>query len=151
MQFFRKAYDLRDRASEREKFYILSHYYGEATGQIDKAIEIYEQWIRTYHPRHDPLRQSCARHSQIGQYEKALNAASEALRLDPKDSYAYQNVAAAYLKTDPQRACLPLGCPSLAHTAVLTFFVDLLFLVVPKCRSSGVAVASLPAPSLEPA
>jgi serine/threonine protein kinase/tetratricopeptide (TPR) repeat protein len=97
LQFFRKAYDLRDRASEREKFYILSHYYGEATGQIDKAIEIYEQWIRTYPRDTIPYDNLALAYSQIGQHEKALNAASEALRLDPKDSYAYQNVAAAYL------------------------------------------------------
>ena len=95
--FLRKAYDLRERASEREKFYILSHYYGEGTGQIEKAIEIYEQWIRTYPRDTIPYDNLALAYSNIGQHEKALNAASEALRLDPKDSYAYQNVAAAYL------------------------------------------------------
>src|SRR5262249_12184109 len=84
-------------ASEREKFYILSHYYGEGTGQIEKAIEIYEQWIRTYPRDTTPYDNLALAYSRTGQHEKALNAASEAMRLDPKDSYAYQNVAAAYL------------------------------------------------------
>ncbi len=97
LQSLRKAYDLRDRASEREKFYILSHYYAEGTGQIEKAIEIYEQWIRTYPRDTTPYDNLALAYSNIGQHEKALNAASEAMRLDPKDSYAYQNLAGAYL------------------------------------------------------
>ena len=96
-QFLRKAYDLRDRASEREKFYILSHYYGEGTGQIEKGIEIYEQWIRTYPRESIPYDNLALAYSQVGQYEKALAVASEAMRLDPMDSYAYQNLASAYL------------------------------------------------------
>jgi eukaryotic-like serine/threonine-protein kinase len=96
-QFLRKAYDLRDRASERERFYILSHYYGEGTGQIEKAIETYEQWTRTYPRETTPYDNLALAYSEIGQHEKALAAASEAMRLDAKDSYAYQNVATAYL------------------------------------------------------
>src|SRR5229473_1051408 len=46
--FLKKAYDLPERASERERFYILGHYYGEGTGEIAKQIEVYEQWNRTY-------------------------------------------------------------------------------------------------------
>ena len=43
-----KAFDLKDRASEREKFYISAHYYSEGTGDLDKSIAIYEQWKQTY-------------------------------------------------------------------------------------------------------
>ena len=32
-----KAFDLKDRASEREKFYISAHYYSEVTGEVDKS------------------------------------------------------------------------------------------------------------------
>src|SRR6202167_408074 len=42
-----KAFDLRERASEREKLYISAHYY-ETTGELDKAAEIYEQWKQAY-------------------------------------------------------------------------------------------------------
>ena len=42
-----KAFDLRERASEREKLYISAHYY-ESTGELDKAAEVYEQWKQAY-------------------------------------------------------------------------------------------------------
>jgi eukaryotic-like serine/threonine-protein kinase len=92
----RKAYDLRERVTEREKFYITAHYFDIATGQIDKAIEIYQLWTQTY-PRdlipHDNL---SLQYATVGQYDKALEAGLEARRLDPKDIYAYQNLAGAY-------------------------------------------------------
>src|SRR5271155_5997830 len=94
--FITKGFDLKERASERERLYISAHYYDIVTEDIDKAIEIYEQWEQTY-PRDTVPRDNLAlRYQFIGQQEKALASASEAMRIDPKDSYAYQNVADAY-------------------------------------------------------
>jgi tetratricopeptide (TPR) repeat protein len=96
----KKAFELKERASEREKLYISAHYYEVVTGQIDKAIEVYESWKEAY-PRDTLPRDNVAlRYSAIGQYEKALTNASEAMRLNPKDLFAYQNVAEAYEKLD---------------------------------------------------
>jgi len=93
----RKAFDLKDRASERERFYISTHYYDESLRDIDKALEIYEQWKKTYPRDTAPLDNMSLRYAAIGQWEKALANASEATRLDPKDRYAYQNLSAAYM------------------------------------------------------
>jgi tetratricopeptide (TPR) repeat protein len=94
----KKAFELKERASEREKLYISAHYYEVVTGQIDKAIEVYESWKEAY-PRDTTPRDNVAlRYSVVGQYEKALSNASEAIRLDAQDRFAYQNVADAYLK-----------------------------------------------------
>jgi eukaryotic-like serine/threonine-protein kinase len=94
--FITKAFDLKDRASERERLYISSHYYDIVTRELEKAIEIYEQWVQTY-PRDTSPRDNLAlRYQAIGQQEKALASSSAAMRLDPKDVYAYQNVADAY-------------------------------------------------------
>jgi len=94
--FIKKAFDLKERASERERLYISSHYYDLVTREIDKAIEIYEQWVQTY-PRDSVPRDNLAlRYSAIGQHEKALASSSEAMRIEPKDVYAFQNVADAY-------------------------------------------------------
>jgi eukaryotic-like serine/threonine-protein kinase len=94
--FIAKAFDLKERASERERLYISSHYYDVVTRELEKAIEIYEQWVQTY-PRDSVPRDNLAlRYQAIGQHEKALASSSEAMRLDPKDVYAYQNVADAY-------------------------------------------------------
>jgi tetratricopeptide (TPR) repeat protein len=95
-----KAYELRERASERERLYILAHYYGEGTGEIAKQVEVYEEWNRTYPRDSVPLDNMSLEYLRIGQPEKALNAASEALRLDVRDGYAYQNLAPAYVSLD---------------------------------------------------
>ena len=91
-----KAFDLKDRASEREKLYISAHYYSEVTGELDKSIAIYEQWKQTY-PRDTVPRDNLALgYATTGQHEKALANASEGMRIDPKDGFAYQNAADAY-------------------------------------------------------
>src|SRR5271157_3763725 len=96
----KKAFELKERANEREKLYISAHYYEVVTGQVDKAIEVYESWKEAY-PRDTVPRNNVAlRYSVLGQYEKALTNASEAMRLDAKDRFAYQNVADAYQKLD---------------------------------------------------
>ncbi len=92
----KKAFDLKERASEREKFYISAHYYDIGTGEVDKAIEVYEEWKKTYPRDTVPWDNLSLRYEAIGQHEKALANASEALRLNPKDSYAYQDVSEDY-------------------------------------------------------
>ena len=95
-QYLQKAFDTKDRASEREKFYISSHYYGTYRGEVDKDIETLEQWSQAY-PRDEVPRDNLALIQQdIGQFDKALANASEALRIDPKSPYSYQNLAADY-------------------------------------------------------
>ena len=42
------AFERRERASEREKLYITTHYYDNVTGELDKSIEAYQLWNRTY-------------------------------------------------------------------------------------------------------
>jgi tetratricopeptide (TPR) repeat protein len=95
--YIKKAFELKERASEREKSYISAHYYEAVTGQTERAIEVYESWKDTY-PRDTLPRDNVAlRYSELGQYEKALTNASDAMRLNAKDRFAYQNVASAYL------------------------------------------------------
>src|SRR5262249_18759527 len=96
-QHLRKAFELKDRASERERLYISAHFYDEVERDADKTIETYQQWIKTY-PRDDvALDNLSLRYQSIGQFEKALGPATEALRLNPTDHFAYQNVADAYM------------------------------------------------------
>ncbi len=95
--FIKKAFDLKERASERERFYISAHYYDEVTQDVDKAIEIYQQWVQIYPRDTTPRDNLSLRYEVIGQQEKALASSSEAMRIDPKDAYAYQNVATAYI------------------------------------------------------
>ena len=96
-EYIEKAFDVKDRASEREKFYISSHYYGTVTRQFDKDHKTLEQWIQAYPRDHIPLDNISLSEQEIGQQEQALAHASEAIRADPKDPYGYQNLAASYL------------------------------------------------------
>jgi eukaryotic-like serine/threonine-protein kinase len=90
------AFELKDRASERERFYISAHYYSEGTGEIDKAAEIYEQWKQTYPRETVPWDNLALLYRTAGQPDKALANASEAMRLDPKDKFSFANLADAY-------------------------------------------------------
>jgi serine/threonine protein kinase/Flp pilus assembly protein TadD len=91
-----KAFDVKDRASEREKFYISSHYYGTFRGQFDKQIETMEQWSEAYPRDVVPLDNLALAEQDSGQLDKALAYASEAMKLSPKDHYAYQNLSSSY-------------------------------------------------------
>jgi eukaryotic-like serine/threonine-protein kinase len=95
--FLKKAYDLKDRASEREKFYIEGHYYDIVTGDQEKAIELYKQWTQTYPRQNTPWDNLSLAYQVVGENEKALAAATESVRVDPKDSFAYQNQMVCYI------------------------------------------------------
>ncbi|HEV7220532.1 MAG: protein kinase [Terriglobales bacterium] len=92
----RKAFDLRERTSERENLYISAHYY-ESTGEIEKAIETYEQWKQAYPRDNVPCDNLSLLYAGIGQQDKALANAQQAMQIDAKDVYAYQNVADGYV------------------------------------------------------
>jgi serine/threonine protein kinase/tetratricopeptide (TPR) repeat protein len=91
-----KAFELKDRASEREKLYISAHYYSEATREVDKALAIYEQWKQTYPRDSVPWDNLALGYEKTGHPEKSVANASEALRLNPKDRFASANLANAY-------------------------------------------------------
>ena len=91
-----KAFELKDRTSEREKFYISAHYYSEVSRELDKALAIYEQWKQTYPRDSVPWDNLALGYESTGQPEKSLANASEAMRLNPKDRFAYSNLGDAY-------------------------------------------------------
>ena len=95
-EYLQKAFDAKERASERERFYISSHYYGTYRRQDDKDIEILEQWIQAYPRDSVPQDNLALIEANDGQPEKAMARASEALKLNPKDPYAYANLTVAY-------------------------------------------------------
>jgi eukaryotic-like serine/threonine-protein kinase len=74
-----KAYELREPVSEREKFYIISHYQSYVTGNQEKARQVYELWAQTYPRDMVPPNNLGSIYSMLGQYDKAY---AEALKLD---------------------------------------------------------------------
>jgi tetratricopeptide (TPR) repeat protein len=93
----RKAYELRERVSEREKLYIASHYEDLVTGNLEAARRAYELWAQTY-PRDDtPPRLLGIIYSTLGDYDKALAQGQEAVKLDPGSGNAYADLVSAYV------------------------------------------------------
>jgi tetratricopeptide (TPR) repeat protein len=87
----RRAFELRDRVSERERFFIAWRYYRDALQEGNKALELARSWTATY-PREAFAFNALGIASQaVGQYEEADKALAEAIRLDPKFVPAYLN------------------------------------------------------------
>jgi tRNA A-37 threonylcarbamoyl transferase component Bud32/Flp pilus assembly protein TadD len=95
--YLKKAFDLRDRVTEREKFHITAVYYTIATGELEKANQTYELWRQAY-PRDDVppgnLGSDCM---LLGQYEKAATETREAIRLELNSVVGYGNLGQIYL------------------------------------------------------
>jgi tetratricopeptide (TPR) repeat protein len=93
----KKAYELSGSLSEPEKLSTEAAYYGFVTGNLEKERQTLELWERIY-PR-DPVPRFGLTdvYSSLGLYEKGLDAAREALRLDPSDASNYTVLAYSYL------------------------------------------------------
>jgi eukaryotic-like serine/threonine-protein kinase len=96
----RKAYELRERASEREKFYIASHYEEFVAGDLEKARKTYELWAQTYPRDVAPLHPIGFISAELGQYDKLVAAFQEALKLDSRSSFNYALLTWAYTTVD---------------------------------------------------
>jgi DNA-binding winged helix-turn-helix (wHTH) protein/tetratricopeptide (TPR) repeat protein len=92
----RKAYDLRGKVSERERFTIEGLYYVFATGELDKAAQTYEVWGQTYSRDAMPYRSLGIISIDLGNWEKALEEFREALRLEPTAAVSYLDLGVAY-------------------------------------------------------
>jgi DNA-binding winged helix-turn-helix (wHTH) protein/tetratricopeptide (TPR) repeat protein len=93
----RKAYELREKVSERERFYIESSYYWMGTGELEKAIPADELWRQSY-PRDYALYVHLgAIYTRLGNLEKALEETRESVRLEPNSAINYTNLCFAYI------------------------------------------------------
>ena len=94
-EYRKKAFELRDRASEREKLYITSHYYADSR-QLEKGLAALELYKQTY-PR-DPIPHInlANAYNQLGQFDNALDNARQAAEIDPDSISVYENLAMSY-------------------------------------------------------
>ncbi len=93
----RKAYALRTRVSDRERFTIESYYYTIATGELEKAQQVYETWQQSYPRDAIPYFDLVFIYGSLGSWDKALGEAREAMRLDSSASPVnYLDLGGAY-------------------------------------------------------
>ena len=94
--YLRKAFERREHVSEREKFYIATHYYFDTIKDIDKTIETEKLWTEVYPRDLIPINNLSNAYVVVGQPEKAIEAGQQALRLNPKHASPYAVLAQAY-------------------------------------------------------
>jgi serine/threonine protein kinase len=91
------AFERKERASEREKLYITTHYYDNVTGELDKSIEAYRLWNRTYPRDSIPTNNLGVDYNDIGKFDQGLVEAQETMRLDPNSAFSHGVLGGAYL------------------------------------------------------
>jgi len=92
MDNLKKAYALRDRVSEKEKYDVVATYC-YATGELHRAIQTYKLWAESYPRASSPRANLAVLYNQLGQYEKAVTESQESIRLDPNAASSYVNLA----------------------------------------------------------
>jgi eukaryotic-like serine/threonine-protein kinase len=95
--YLKKAFDLRDRVTEREKFSITWLYYQNVTGELEKANQTAELWRQVYPRDYFPYIFLGVDYMILGQYEKAATETLEAPRLEPNNVIPYLNLGEIYL------------------------------------------------------
>lgn len=96
----RRAFDLRNRVTEWERYYIVSHYYAFVTGEIDKEMQTYQQWASAY-PRDMAWTINLSvDESILGDYAKAIELQQRAIHDAPGNAPSYGDLAQLYLAVD---------------------------------------------------
>jgi tetratricopeptide (TPR) repeat protein len=93
----KKAYALRDRVSEHEKYRIADLYYGQVTGELEQDSQVCELWAKSYPQDSVAYGNLAYIASELGRYERAVAETQEALRLEPNAVISYSNLAGSYL------------------------------------------------------
>jgi tetratricopeptide (TPR) repeat protein len=96
LEYATKAYQLRDRVSERERLRISANYF-DATGEIEKEMQAYELWKADYPRDVIPHNNLANVYGSMGHYDKALAELQETLRLAPDNVTSYSNLALTYI------------------------------------------------------
>jgi tetratricopeptide (TPR) repeat protein len=96
VDYAKKAYDLRDRVSDREKYRISAFYFQFATGEVEKATEAYELWAKSYPRDMVPHGNMGVLYDSLGQYDKGIAEIETQLQLEPTIT-GYANLAGSYI------------------------------------------------------
>ena len=96
-QNIQRAYEMRERASEREQFYIDSHYQDEVTHNVDKALAIYQEWIKAYPRDAIAYGNASAADGRLGKLDEALDYARKARDAAPDDTNIVSSLVGRYI------------------------------------------------------
>jgi eukaryotic-like serine/threonine-protein kinase len=97
---FTRAYQLRERASEPERFYIEARYASVVLGDADRSIEVYKTWQQRYPNDFTTYNNLAAEYNRAGRFADAVVQAQEALRRNPDAAFPRENLAWAFFGVD---------------------------------------------------
>lgn len=107
--FFRKAFELRDRATAPERFYITGRYFDIVTGDLEKASETYRAWTEIYPEDWLGFNALANDANLMGRYDVAATASRRTIALEPNRSFGYVNLIIALVALhrfdDAKAAC----------------------------------------------
>jgi serine/threonine protein kinase/Tfp pilus assembly protein PilF len=92
IEYYTRAFQLRDHASERGKLSITAAYYRNVTGELDKAAQTYQEQMETYPREPGPYNNRGLIYAEEGQYEEAVELTRQALRLGADVAIFYENL-----------------------------------------------------------
>jgi serine/threonine protein kinase/tetratricopeptide (TPR) repeat protein len=95
-----KAFELRERASERERLDIEAGYYTYVSGDIEKARATYKRWAQAYPQDYSPYGNLAFIESDTGEYDQAIKDSQESLRRSPNSSAAYGNLVGYFINAN---------------------------------------------------
>jgi serine/threonine protein kinase/tetratricopeptide (TPR) repeat protein len=111
-EYERKAFELREHASERERLFITARYYVDVTGELDKAAQAYQQLIDDYPRYYRGYYNLGSVYSEQGKYEKAVDVTRPAMQLAPDAVAPYEalaNLLLALQRLDEARQAIRAG------------------------------------------
>jgi DNA-binding winged helix-turn-helix (wHTH) protein/tetratricopeptide (TPR) repeat protein len=120
--YYKKAFEMRERTTDRERLYIAAHYYSFATGEIQRSIDAFELWHSIYPRDSSPANNLAVEYLSIGQPEKAEQMARVATQLDPSSNFSDAILARVYLETEDYKDLKNLcsnSTPAKAETMTL--------------------------------
>jgi len=93
-----KAYELRDKVSEVERYYIEARYYTTVQTDVQKAIDVYKVWLATYPNDYTALTNSALLHKQQGDRAEAIRKLELATKVAPDQPLAFTNLGQTYFE-----------------------------------------------------
>jgi len=108
-EHYKRAFDLSDHVSAKEKLVLQAHYYAEGRSDLQQGIRIYKQWTETYPNDWVPWVDLANEYTQIGDYPAAVTAGKRALDLEPNRAINYSVLARAYLRLNRLQDARSLG------------------------------------------
>jgi tetratricopeptide (TPR) repeat protein len=105
----RRAFELRDRVSERERFFISWRYYMDALQSWDRALELARSWTTTYPREAFAFNSLGLASAAFGQHDEAVVAFRRATELDPRFAAPYSNLIGSLVALNRFADAAPLA------------------------------------------